>query len=69
VLTKIDDFIDDHQLSLSKFNRANPLWQPRYHDHVIRDEKSYHRIRNYIVNNQKHWEEDEHQPNAPGLET
>jgi REP element-mobilizing transposase RayT len=39
-------------------------WQPRYHDHIIRDEKSYDRIRNYIRNNPKNWEEDsEYQKN------
>ena len=67
VLTKIDDFIDDNQLSISKFNRANPLWQPRYHDHIIRNEKSYHRIRNYILSNPENWEDDLDHPNPNGL--
>ncbi len=26
-------------------------WQPRFHDHVIRDMKSFKRIQNYIINN------------------
>lgn len=58
VLTKIDDFIDDHQLSVAKFNRANPLWQARYHDHIIRDKAVHHRIKAYIHNNPKNWEAD-----------
>ncbi len=41
-------------------------WQPRYHDHIIRDEKSYHRIRNYIKNNPKNWEEDSEHPKNRG---
>jgi len=44
-------------------------WQPRYHDHIIRDEKSYYRIRNYILSNPENWEEDGQPPNASGLET
>lgn len=26
-------------------------WQSRFHDHIIRDNGSYERIRNYIINN------------------
>ena len=33
-------------------------WQPRYHDHVIRNEKSLHRIRHYINTNIENWEAD-----------
>ena len=33
-------------------------WQKDYYDHIIRDHKSYDRIRNYIINNPKRWEED-----------
>ena len=33
-------------------------WQPRYHDHIIRNEKSYHTISEYIVENPQKWSED-----------
>jgi len=33
-------------------------WQHDYHDHVIRNDGEYQRIRNYIVNNPQKWEED-----------
>lgn len=33
-------------------------WQRDYHDHVIRDYQAYNRIKNYIQNNPKKWEED-----------
>lgn len=33
-------------------------WQSRFNDHIIRDYKSYQRIRNYIVNNPKNWDND-----------
>lgn len=33
-------------------------WQPRYHDHIIRDNQSYQRIKKYIINNPKKWDKD-----------
>ena len=34
-------------------------WQARFHDHIIRDSKSYNRISNYIANNIFNWADDE----------
>ncbi len=33
-------------------------WQERFHDHIIRDEAEYNRIKNYIINNPKKWDKD-----------
>jgi REP element-mobilizing transposase RayT len=33
-------------------------WQPRFHDHIIRDEKSLQMISNYIINNPRNWQQD-----------
>jgi REP element-mobilizing transposase RayT len=33
-------------------------WQPRFHDHVIRNEYSFDNIQKYIANNPKNWKED-----------
>lgn len=33
-----------------------PVWQPRFHDHIIRDEGEFYRIQQYIIDNPKHWE-------------
>jgi REP element-mobilizing transposase RayT len=33
-------------------------WQPRFHDHIIRNKTDYNRIENYIINNPKKWNED-----------
>ncbi len=33
-------------------------WQPRFHDHIIRDEKSFNNITHYILNNPLNWEKD-----------
>lgn len=34
------------------------LWQRNYYEHIIRDEKSYQTISNYIINNPAKWVED-----------
>ncbi len=33
-------------------------WQPRFHDHIIRNEAEYDRIFNYIENNPINWDKD-----------
>lgn len=38
------------------FNRK--LWQRDYYEHIIRDEKAYQNISNYIVNNPAKWAKD-----------
>ncbi|VEP13481.1 conserved hypothetical protein [Hyella patelloides LEGE 07179] len=37
-------------------------WQTRFHDHIIRDEESLSRIRQYIINNPAKWELDKNNP-------
>ena len=34
------------------------IWQRNYYDIIIRDEKAFNNISNYIINNPKKWEED-----------
>ena len=34
------------------------LWQRNYWEHIIRDEQSYHRISDYIINNPAKWSDD-----------
>ncbi len=36
-----------------------PVWQRNYYEHVIRNEGSLHKIREYIVNNPINWQQDE----------
>lgn len=38
--------------------RPDFKWQPRFHDHIIRDQESYQRISEYIVNNPSNWNRD-----------
>ena len=37
-------------------------WQPRYYDHIIRNENEYIKISQYITNNPKNWREDKFYP-------
>jgi putative transposase len=37
-------------------------WQRNYHDHIIRDEADLNRIREYILLNPSHWEQDVENP-------
>lgn len=37
-------------------------WQPRFHDHIIRNDDSLNNIRKYIVNNPANWSEDNNNP-------
>jgi putative transposase len=37
VNNKIDNLIDDQNLSIPKYNRNNHFFQPNYHDHIIRN--------------------------------
>ena len=36
------------------------VWQRNYHDHIIRNDKSLQKIREYIRNNPATWDNDEH---------
>lgn len=38
------------------------IWQRNYYEHIIRNEKSYHTIRDYIINNPAQWQADRLNP-------
>ena len=42
----------------SKNEYMGKLWQRNYWEHIIRDEESYQRIANYIINNPINWKND-----------
>ena len=44
--------------SNDNFPNDNKIWQRNYHDHIIRDEQSYIKISEYIINNPRKWKED-----------
>ena len=37
---------------------AGFAWQPRYYDHIIRNDTSWQRIKNYIITNPENWNRD-----------
>jgi len=44
------------QLGLLGFDEK--IWQRNYHEHIIRDEQSYMKISDYIINNPANWDND-----------
>jgi REP element-mobilizing transposase RayT len=49
------------KIGVKKYAIENKIefdWQPRFHDHVIRDERALFRIREYIRNNPVNWSGD-----------
>ena len=58
VISRYDDWVDSGNPG-EKYNRKNPLWQSNYHDHIVRDQQEYDRIKEYIINNPLKWDEDD----------
>ena len=48
--------------------RGVPIWQRNYYEHIIRDEESLNRIREYIFNNPAQWAFDPENPTATSAE-
>jgi len=46
------------QINILRNTAGQKTWQPNYHDHVIRDEPEYLRIKQYIISNPAKWNED-----------
>jgi len=44
--------------------QGTPVWQRNYYEHIIRDEESLNRIREYILNNPSRWEMDQENPSV-----
>ena len=42
----------------ARYIQPNFTWQSRYHDHIIRNDTSFHNISQYIRNNPLQWQED-----------
>ncbi len=46
------------QINVKRNTPGIKNWQSNYYDHIIRDNESYHRIKNYIINNPENWDTD-----------
>jgi len=49
-------------INLVRATSGLAVWQRNYHEHIIRNEASLNRIRQYIVDNPAQWEFDEENP-------
>lgn len=67
VIKKIGDIVGAYKsiisvkclkLSKSKNEIMNKLWQRNFYEHIIRDERDYQNIKEYILNNPLKWRED-----------
>jgi len=43
------------RINATRCTPGTPFWQRGYYDHIIRDDKSLNRIRNYIATNPQQW--------------
>ena len=64
VNSKLDDYIDEYNLDIPKYNRNNQFFLSNYHDHIIRDFHEYLRIERYIINNPAKWNKDRFKHNG-----
>lgn len=58
----LSSIIGSYKSIVSRTSRKNNFdfyWQPRFYDHVIRNEEDYLRISDYIINNPFNWADDE----------
>jgi len=46
------------QINIINNTSGNKNWQYNYHDHVIRNDAEYKRIKHYIKNNPLNWKDD-----------
>ena len=58
----IGSMVRGYKIGVTKWMRQNTdvydVWQRNYWEHIIRDEQSYQRISEYIINNPKNWNND-----------
>lgn len=50
------------QINQIRQTPGEKVWQRNYYEHIIRNEKSLNRIRDYILNNPSSWIEDQNHP-------
>ena len=57
----LSSIVRGYKSAVTIYARKNNIefdWQSRFHDHIIKNEESYLRIKNYIINNPNNWKED-----------
>lgn len=60
----VSTIIRSYKSAVTRWARRNGCadfaWQPRFYDHVVRNRRSFRRIRRYIIDNPIHWPWDRH---------
>nr|BAL58065.1 hypothetical conserved protein [uncultured Chloroflexota bacterium] len=51
-----------HRINALQNTPGAPVWQRNYYEHIIRDERALHAIRQYIIENPLRWHLDTHNP-------
>jgi putative transposase len=46
------------KINIKRKTPGNPVWQRNYHEHIIRNDISLQKLREYIINNPQTWKED-----------
>ena len=57
--------VSTKQINLIRNVLGTPVWQRNYYEHIIRNEESLNKIREYVINNPLTWKEDQLHPNNP----
>jgi len=57
--TRVSAIVQQYKRSVTK-QIGFSMWQRSYHDHIIRDESEYRKIRQYIDENPAKWNEDKY---------
>ncbi len=52
------------QINMMRNASGTPVWQRNYYDHIVRNEESLHRLRQYIQNNPFSWQKDQLHPDV-----
>ena len=55
-----------HRINALRGTPGLPVWQRNYYEHIVRNEQSLNRIRQYIAENPLLWHLDRENPNAQG---
>ena len=57
--------VSTKKINLIRNAPGTPIWQRNYYEHIIRNQESLNKIREYIINNPLSWELDQLHPNNP----
>ena len=57
--------VSTKRINLTRATPGALVWQRNYYERIIRDEEELNRVRQYIIDNPLHWEDDPENPRQP----